>query len=272
MSNDIESIHQALDAELADLKAANQRSAIIGGIACVVVGGYLAVLNSQLNQFFEPDGLALAASGAAVEAAPAVEDRLRMLLVDGAPDIARSLSNSVVEAIPAYRAVAEDELKPVMDEVSSILATTAVDSMLESEASPALAEQQGAVAAADAVVERIDTMLNEAMNEPTEMDGPTPAQLIEESVGQLEMVDRGLRRIARGGGEQAERELVMTLIAAIDATQTEASIADASSHGTKHDKKGKANTPDGDAKPAANSDAKPAAEGSAEPGAAEGEH
>ena len=265
MSNDIESIHKALDAELADLKAANQRSAIIGGLACVVVGGYLAVLNSQLSQFFDPDGLALAASGAAVEAAPAVEDRLRTLLVDGAPDIARSLSNSVVEAIPTYRGVAEDELKPVIDEVSSILATTAVDSMLASDAPPALAEQQGAVAAADAVVERIDTMLNEAMNEPTEMNGPTPAQLIEQSVGQLEMVDRGLRRIARGGGDQAERELVLTLIAAIDAAQTEASIAEASAYSTKNDKKPQA------AKPAAENAAKPAAEGAAKP-AAEAEH
>ena len=257
MSNDIDSIKKALDEELESLKKSNQQSTIIGGAVCLLVGGYLLMLNSQLSHFFEPEEVALAAAGAAVEAAPAVEESLRELLVEGAPDIARSMSTAVVDTIPSYRAAAEDELRPVIDEVTSILAVTAVNKMLESEAPAPVAAQMGTAAAADAVIERLDTMFEGAMNEPSDLDGPTPAQLIDQSVEKLQMVDRGLRRIARGGGDQAERELVLTLVAAIDAAQTEAAVAEADAYRAKGDDDAKEKAKAGDAEKAP---AKPAAE------------
>ena len=206
MSDEINKVHEAIEADLAAERAANQKSMIIGGVAALLVGGYLAFLHGQISRFLEPEELALAASGAAVDAAPDVEAQLRVLVVDGAPDIARSLSNSVVEAIPTYRATLEDEMKPVVDEVSSVLATTAVTRMLASEGDAAAAQSAGTEEAAEAVVARLDMVLEEAMNEPSEMDGPSPADLIDASVDKLVVVDRGLRRLARGGGDQAERD------------------------------------------------------------------
>jgi len=233
MSDEINKVHAAIEADLAAERAANQKSMIIGGIAALVVGGYLAFLHGQISRFLEPEELALAASGAAVDAAPDVEAQLRVLVVDGAPDIARSLSNSVVEAIPTYRATLEDELKPVVDEVSSVLATTAVNRMLESEGDAASAQSAGTEEAAEAVVARLDMVLDEAMSEPGEMDGPSPADLIDASVEKLVVVDRGLQRLARGGGDQAERDLVLTLLGAIDQAHAEADVAAADAYRTE---------------------------------------
>lgn len=225
MSNELEQVHKAVEADLIAERQGNQRSMIIGGFAALLIGGYLFVLHGQIARFLEPEELALAATGAAVDAAPDVEAQLRVLLVDGAPDIARSLSNSVVEAVPTYRAALEDELKPVVDEVSSLLATTAVNRMLASDGDAAAAQSAGTEEAAEAVVARLDTVLEEAMQEPSQLDGPSPADLIDASVDKLVVVDRGLRTLARGGGDRAERELVMTVLGAIDSAQAEADVA-----------------------------------------------
>lgn len=233
MSDELKQVHEALEADLAAERAGNQRSMIIGGIATLLVGGYLFFLHGQISRFLEPEELALAASGAAVDAAPDVEAQLRVLVVDGAPDIARSLSNSVVDAIPTYRAALEDELKPVVDEVSGVLATTAVNRMLSAEGDADAAQRAGTEEAAEAVVARLDTVLEEAMREPSQLDGPSPADLIDQSVDKLVVVDRGLRTLARGGGDRAERELVLTVLGAIDSAQAEADVAAADAYRTK---------------------------------------
>lgn len=233
MSDELQQVHAAVEADLAAERQANQRSMIIGGIAALLVGGYLFFLHGQISRFLEPEELALAATGAAVDAAPDVEAQLRVLVVDGAPDIARSLSNAVVEAIPTYRAALEDELKPVVDEVSTLLATTAVNRMLAAEGDADAARSAGTEEAAEAVVARLDTVLEEAMNEPSQLDGPSPADLIDASVDKLVVVDRGLRTLARGGGDRAERELVLTVLGAIDSAQAEADVAAADQYRTE---------------------------------------
>lgn len=233
MSDELKQVHAAVEADLAAERQANQRAMIIGGIAALLVGGYLFFLHGQISRFLEPEELALAATGAAVDAAPDVEAQLRVLVVDGAPDIARSLSNAVVEAIPAYRGALEDELKPVVDEVSTLLATTAVNRMLAAEGDADAARAAGTEEAAEAVVARLDTVLEEAMNEPSQLDGPSPADLIDASVDKLVVVDRGLRTLARGGGDQAERELVLTVLGAIDSAQAEADVVAADQYRTE---------------------------------------
>jgi hypothetical protein len=209
----------ALREDLERERAGNQRSMMIGGGLVVILAGYLAFLHGQVAPFFEPEELALFATGAAIEAAPEVEAQLRDLMVESAPDIARSVSTAVVEAVPTYREVLEAELKPVMDEASMVMAGAAVSTMLKSERAEDVAQRESLEAAADAVVGRLDRVFEEALHERADLNGPTPAELIDQSVDRLVVVDRGLRRLARGGGDAAERELVLTVLGVIDGVQ-----------------------------------------------------
>ena len=200
-------------------QATNQRSTIIGGSMVVLLAGYLTFLHGQVSSFFDPEELALFATGAAMEAAPSVEAQLRHMLVTSAPDIARSVSTKVVDSVPTYRQVLEAELKPVLDESTRVMAGAAVGTMLKSDRPENLAEREGMEAAAEAVVERLDRVFEEALYERAELDGPTPAELIDQTADRLVVVDRGLRRLARGGDEAAERDLVLTVLGVIDGVQ-----------------------------------------------------
>jgi hypothetical protein len=205
--NALREVEGLLDVELAEAKETNQRSLMIGGVFVVLIGGYLFWASSQFSKLLDPEGLALAASGMALDALPDASASLRELVVDGAPDIATAASQAIVDMLPTYRQVMEDEMEPVIDEVANILAVTAVGAMIESVGSEN--EEAGTLEAlnegADAVVTRLDTLLEESMDD----DGPTPRDTIEESLGQLQTIDRGLKRIANGGGDPQERELLM---------------------------------------------------------------
>jgi hypothetical protein len=226
MSNDEQNLLlDTLREDLKKEKAGNQRSMMIGGGIVVLVAGYLAFLHGQVSPFFEPEELALFATGAAIDAAPEVEAQLRDLLVESAPDIARTVSTSVVDAVPTYREVLEAELKPVIDEASMVMAGAAVSTMLRSERPTDMAQQESMEAAANAVVDRLDRVFEQALNERAELDGPTPAELIDQSLDRLVVVDRGLRRLARGGGDAAERDLVLTVLGVIDGVQTDQATA-----------------------------------------------
>ncbi len=63
-------------------------------------------------------------------------------------------------------------------------------------------------AAAAAAVTSLDTVLDEAMDAPGE-DGISPRQTIEGSLTQLRHIDMELARIAKKGGDPAERELLL---------------------------------------------------------------
>jgi hypothetical protein len=204
--NGIQDVIKRLELELENEAKGNKSFNIVAGIFVAFIALYLIWLSASISTLMQPEGLAEAAAGAALEAAPALSANLREVVVEGAPNLAAAASNSAVEMIPSYRGVLEDELRPVIDEVSSVVAAAAVKKMVESggqaDASEALQE------AADAAVARLDEVLDEAMDEPMGPDEPTPRMVIEQSLGDLEVVDRGLKRLARGGGDAAERELI----------------------------------------------------------------
>lgn len=206
-------VEELLMAELRTTQAATKRSMIWGGVGLVLVAGYLAFANSQIKKIFDPEGLALAASGLAIGAVPDGAEALRTVVVDGAPDIARAASQAIIDMLPTYRQVMEDEMSPVIDEATGILAQTAVQHMITAgKAAGPAGEQHALQAGADAVITRFDTLMQEAMDEPTENDGPTPRQTIDASLTHLVTVDRGLQRVVRGRGDPRQRELLLTWI------------------------------------------------------------
>lgn len=209
--NALREVEGLLDVELAEAKETNQRSLMIGGVFVVLIGGYLFWASSQFSKLLDPEGLALAASGMALDALPDASASLRELVVDGAPDIATAASQAIVDMLPTYRQVMEDEMEPVIDEVANILAVTAVGAMID--AADNEAGEAGTLEAlnegANAVVTRLDTLLEESLDAPMDDDGPTPRETIDRSLGQLQTIDRGLKRIANGGGDPQERELLM---------------------------------------------------------------
>jgi hypothetical protein len=211
-----------LQSDLTAARAENKKSQKIGIAIVVIITLYLGWVTVQVNRMSDPEGLALAAAGAAVGATPVLGEHLRSVMVDGAPDIARLASSSVVDMIPAYREVAEAELLPLIDEVSGVLAMTATshlaESMVTGETSGS--EEEALQAGADAAVARLEVVLDEAMDEPTENDGPTPRQSIEGAISQLQLIDRGLKQVASKGGDPRERELILSWLSLI-AEQTE---------------------------------------------------
>jgi len=211
-----------LEAELSESRAANDMSRKVGVALVLIIGLYLSWVTLQVNRMSEPDELALAAAGAAIEATPVLGAHLRTVVVEGAPDIARLASTSVVDMIPVYREAAEAELVPLIDEVSDVLAQTALSQMaasIKAGESP-ISEQQALQAAADAAVARLETVLEEAMDEPTENDGPSPRQTINATLRQLQVLDRGLRKVAQKKGDAKERELILSWLTLI-ACETE---------------------------------------------------
>ena len=204
--NGIQDVLERLELELENEVKGNKSFNIVAGIFVAFIALYLIWLSSALGTLLQPQGLAEAAAGAALDAAPALSDNLRELVVEGAPNLAGAASTAAIDMIPSYRGVLEEELRPVIDEVSAVVAAAALKKMVENggDAEDGLALQE----AADAAVARLDSVLNEAMDEPIGVDEPTPRQVIEGSLEQLEVVDRGLKRLARGGGDSAERELV----------------------------------------------------------------
>jgi hypothetical protein len=204
--NGIQDVVKRLELQVENEAKANKSFNIVAGIFVAFIALYLVWLSSAIGTLMHPAGLAEAAAGAALEAAPALSANMRELVVDGAPNLAQAASKAAVDMVPAYREALEAEMRPVIDEVSAVIAGAAIQKMAESggDAGDDSALQE----AADAAVARLDTILDEAMDEPMGPDEPTPRQVIHKSLGQLETVDRGLKRLARGGGDEAERELV----------------------------------------------------------------
>lgn len=202
-----------LEADLAREREANAKSRLFGGIAVGVVALYVGWLSVQVARLLDPHELALAATGAAVGAVPDASQHIRGLVIDGAPDLAKLASTQVVNAIPTYRESLEDELRPVVDEVSTVLAEAAVSSMLREQAQSGAVPTTSAAleSAAEAAVGRLDTVLAEALENPDD-DGVTPRQKMDRSLTQLEDIDRDLKLVAAGKGDPRERELLLGLL------------------------------------------------------------
>jgi hypothetical protein len=221
--NGIQDVIKRLELKLENEAKGNKSFNIVAGIFVAFIALYLIWLSSAIGTLLQPEGLAEAAAGAALEAAPALSANLREVVVEGAPNLASAASNAAIEMVPSYREVLEGELRPVVDEVSAVVAAAAVKKMAESggEADTSVALQE----AADAAVARLDEVLDEAMDEPMGPDEPTPRMVIEKSLEELEVVDRGLKRLARGGGDSAERELVFAWLNVIQQHNEELDVS-----------------------------------------------
>ncbi len=225
--NGMQDVLKRLELELENEVKTNKSFNIVAGIFVAFIALYLIWLSASIGKLMQPEGLAEAAAGAALEAAPALTENLRELVVEGAPNLASAASTAAIDMVPSYRGVLEDELRPVIDEVSGVIASAAINKMVEtggSDADDSVALQE----AADEAVARLDTMLDEAMDEPMGPDEPSPRQVIEGSLEQLVVVDQGLKRLASGGGDAAERELVFTWLNVLQQHNEErdASLAD----------------------------------------------
>ena len=101
----IKEIEGLLEDELQTVREMNMRTLMMGVAMALLVGVYLAWAASQVNKVLDPEGIALAATGVAIDAVPEAANSLRTLVVDGAPDLAKAASQSIVEMIPTYRQV-----------------------------------------------------------------------------------------------------------------------------------------------------------------------
>ncbi|MFH1467916.1 MAG: hypothetical protein ABIO70_26255 [Pseudomonadota bacterium] len=205
----LQELKARLELQLEKERKSNKSLGMVAVGFVVVVGGYLLWLSWALGTMVDPANLAEATAGMAIDAAPGLTQHLRTVVVDGAPDLARTASSAAVDMIPSYRTTLEDEMKPVVDEVAEVIAETAVKEMVAS--GEAKMDGQTMQAASEAAVARLAEVLDEAMDEPIteDADGRTPRQMIEGSLTHLTTIDRGLKRMAKGGGDKSERELVM---------------------------------------------------------------
>lgn len=210
LQDPVAEIEALLTAQLEQERANNKKSMMFSGVAVVFVGGYLLWISSVIGTFLDPEGLALAASGFAVDAVPAASQQVRALVVDGAPELARLGSDQVIAQIPGYRDALQQEIDPVIDQVATVLADAAVEKMATQAGDPTAKYQDDAAmeAGAAAAVASIDGVLAQAMDERDE-DGTSPRMLISGSLTQLKHIDTELQRVAKKGGDPAERELLM---------------------------------------------------------------
>ena len=203
---------ERLQQDLEKVQAENQRSLYISGGLFAFIAFYLIWAGSQLNILLDPEGMAEAATGIAIESIPEVSATLTETIKDAAPSVAQQASEQVVDIIPMYREKVENEIKPIIDEVSGILAETSVHSVM---ASMEKVQNENTVKniavqkASENVIEQLDLVLKDALAQPGE-DGTTPAESIEAALTELRSIDRELKKIKSGRGDSQERELLMT--------------------------------------------------------------
>ena len=205
----LEEVSNILQQEHSDLIESNRKTRMISIVIVLFVGAYLTWANSQLSILLNPEGMADAATGIAVDSIPEVSASLKTSLVEGAPAIANQASDAVVGLVPLYRQQLEGEIKPINDEVSVVLSDSAVRSILASGSNAEAAKSEALNAGVDAVVTELDRVLEEAMDVPDD-NGRTPRQAIEAATGQLKRIDKELKNIAKGSGDARERELLLT--------------------------------------------------------------
>ncbi len=208
--NPVAEIEALLAAQLEEERADNARSLKYSAVAVVCIGLYLTWISSVMGTFLDPEGLALAAAGFAVDAVPAAAAQVRSVVVEGAPDLARTGSEKVIEQIPSYREALQQEIDPVIDQVCGVLADAAVKKMADQTGDPnaRYADDAALDHAAEAAVASLDSLLTSTMDEKDE-DGTSPRATIESSLGQLKHIDTELQRVAKKGGNPAERELLL---------------------------------------------------------------
>lgn len=217
-----QSLNERLNEELTQLQNTNKKSQMLYGILVVILGGYLGWAYSQLSILLNPEGMAEAATGMAIDQIPLVSQSLQDSIKESAPDLARTASDNIAEVIPMYRLRLESETKPVIDEVTGILADVAVRKLVAASdaGNSPFAKSEAINSASVAVVNELDTVLNDAMDTPSE-EGVTPRQSIESSLSQLRSIDNKLNELHNGGGDPKERELLLTWINVLTQAQAD---------------------------------------------------
>lgn len=227
MSNDaLGEVESLLQAEVDKEIAANRRTMKLGGGFVLLVAVYLFWVSGAIGQILDPTGLAQAASGFAIDAVPKAGKEVRALVVDGAPDLVRMGSDQIISMVPDYRIALQDEIGPVLDEVCSVLATTAVRELTQHAGDPAASysTSEALQVAADAAVARVDATLNDAMDLPNE-EGITPRKQIESSLTHLKRIDAQLKIMANKGGDPRERELLVAWLGVVAQHNETAEVA-----------------------------------------------
>ena len=205
---------ERLELELQKLEAENKRGIFIGGGLLSIIVLYLLWAGSQLSIILDPEGMAEAATGLAIENIPQISQNLSTTITEAAPMVAKQTSTEILELVPMYRLNLERQIQPIIDEVSAILAEVSVQSALQSiEKTPNLnsMKQEAANAAADAVMVQLDAVLMEALEQKGD-DGLTPQDSINTSLSELKRLDLELRKLQKGDGDPQERELLITWI------------------------------------------------------------
>ncbi|GDX82977.1 hypothetical protein LBMAG42_47880 [Deltaproteobacteria bacterium] len=217
MSDDaLKEIEGLLQAEVEKERASNGRTMKIGGGFGLFVAGYLLWVSWAIGTLLDPAGLAQAAGGFAIGAVPEAGKQVRALVVDGAPELVRMGSDQILGMVPGYRMSLQEEIDPVVEEVSIVLANTAVKELSEHAGDPAAKYSGDAAmqAAADAAVARVDATLSDAMDLPDD-EGVTPRDAIGKSLTQLKKIDAQLKIMAKKGGDPQERELLVAWLGVV---------------------------------------------------------
>ena len=186
----------------------------IGGGLLGIILLYLIWASSQINVLLDPEGMAEAATGLAIENIPQISQNLSTTIKEAAPRVAQQTSSEILELVPMYRSNLEGEIMPIIDEVSAILAEVSVQSALQSidkTQSLSSMKQEAAEAAAAAVMVQLDAVLIEALEQKGD-DGVTPQDSINTSLSELKRLDVELRKLQTGKGDPQERELLITWI------------------------------------------------------------
>ena len=218
-TNEIEKL--LLD-ELEKERKSTKISFIVSAVLVVIVVLYTSWLGSRINLILDPEGLALTASGLVIEAMPGISAELEATLVDGAPEIARSVSQGIIDAIPTFRLYMEEQLGPVIDTTAEEMATAAVTKLAEKVEAHEVVEGQENAEMANAIVAEFEAGLEFALDDPDE-NGETPRERIAASLESLEKIDRELKILARGRGltdsQVQERDLLMAWLQMIVNTE-----------------------------------------------------
>ncbi len=208
--NDVDVV-ELVRAELEKEKKNTRNTYLISVVLVIIVLGYTTWLSSQITKILHPEELALTTSGLVIDAVPKVGQDLERTLVDGAPGIARSVTDEILDTLPSFRMYLEEQFTPIVDQVAHEMTFAAV-AKLKEEVKNAKFEERAPSELARALVEEFQKTIEFALDEPN-AEGETPRDRIDRALATLEKIDAELKMLERGGNlppdRAKERELIM---------------------------------------------------------------
>lgn len=196
--------------ELARERKSVRTTYIVSALLVLFVIGYTSWLSAQISMMLDPNGLALTASGLVVDHIPAAGESLRETLVDGAPNIARTVSDEIIGTLPSFRLYLEEQTGPVVDQVAQEMTEAAIANLSDNIANSHI-EKQAPAELAKALIEEFEKTITYALDEPN-ADGETPRERIDAALASLEKIDRELKLLERGADLPPDRSLERDLL------------------------------------------------------------